>query len=105
VTSLPAPTLRPGPADGIGPANEFQRRPNDARGPPGPPEEWAQDPGPAAARRAEAAGYDKPIAELRELNSEVLAIAAGLSHGTIETVLAKSDPQPGAEALLRGPRA
>jgi hypothetical protein len=58
-------------------------------------------PGLAAARRAEAAAYEKLVAGLRELNGEVLGVAAGLSHGTIETVLAKSGLQPRAEALLR----
>jgi hypothetical protein len=61
-------------------------------------------PGLTGARRAEVAAYEKLIAELRELNSEVLAVAAELSRGTIETVLAKSDLQLGAEALLRRPR-
>jgi hypothetical protein len=59
-------------------------------------------PGLAAARRAEAAAYEKLITGLRDLNGEVLAVAAGLSHGTIETVLAKSDLRPGAEAPLGG---
>jgi hypothetical protein len=44
------------------------------------------------------------IAELRQVNSEVLAVAAELAHGTIETVLAKSDLELGIEALMRGPR-
>ena len=65
---------------------------------------WKAGPCLTAARRAEVAVYEKLIAELRELNSEVLAVAAELSHGTIETVLAKSDLELGAEALLRRPR-
>ncbi len=64
---------------------------------------WKAGPGLTAARRAEVAAYEKLIAELREPNSEVLAVAE-LSRGTIETVLAKSDLQLGAEALLRRPR-
>ncbi len=44
-------------------------------------------------RGAEVAAYEKLIAQLRKLNSDVLAVAAELSHGTIETVLAKSDLQ------------
>jgi len=40
--------------------------------------------------------------ELRQLNSEVLAVGEELSHGTIETVLAKSDLELGIEALARG---
>ena len=66
---------------------------------------WKAGPGLTAGQRTEVAAYEKLIAELRELNSEVLAVAAELSHGTIETVLAKSDLQLGAEALLRRPRA
>jgi hypothetical protein len=61
-------------------------------------------PGSYCSRRAEVAAYEKLIAGPRELNSEVLAVAAELSRGTIETVLAKSDLQLGAEALLRRPR-
>ena len=49
--------------------------------------------------------YETLIAQLRQVNSDVLAVAAGLSHGTIETVLAKSDLQLGIEALLRRPPA
>jgi hypothetical protein len=64
---------------------------------------WKARPGLTADRRAEVAAYEKLIAEQRELNSEVLAVAE-LSHGTIETVLAKSDLQLGAEAPLRRPR-
>ena len=45
------------------------------------------------------------IAQLRQVNSDVLAVAAELSHGTIETVLAKSDLQLGMETLLRSPPA
>ena len=41
----------------------------------------------------------------RRTSSHILAAAAELSHGTIETVLAKSDLRRGAEALLRRPRA
>ena len=32
----------------------------------------------------------------------MLAVAAELAHSTIETVLAKSDLEPGVEALMRG---
>ncbi len=49
--------------------------------------------------------YEKLIAQLRRVNSDALAMAAKLSHGTIETVLAKSDLQLGMEALLRRPPA
>ena len=57
------------------------------------------DPGLTDAQRAEIAAYETPIAQLRQVNSDVLAVAAGLSHGTIETVLAKSDLQPAIEGL------
>ena len=33
----------------------------------------------------------RPLAQLRQLNTQVLAVAAELAHGTIETTLAKSD--------------
>jgi hypothetical protein len=49
---------------------------------------WKTDPGLTDAQRTEVAAYEKLIAQLREINSEVLAVAAELSHGTIETVLA-----------------
>jgi hypothetical protein len=45
------------------------------------------------------------IAQLRQVNSDVLAVATELSHCTIETVLARSDLQLGMEALLRRPPA
>jgi hypothetical protein len=44
------------------------------------------------------------IAQLRQVNSEVLAVAAELASGTTETVLAKSDLELGIEALMRGLR-
>ncbi len=66
---------------------------------------WKTGPSLTDVQRAEVAAYETLLAQLRELNSEVLAVAAELSHGTIETVLAKSDLQLGAEALLRRPRA
>ena len=64
---------------------------------------WKAGPGLTGAQRAGIAAYETLIAELRQVNSEVLAVAAELSHGTIETVLAKSDLQLGMEALLRRP--
>ena len=42
------------------------------------------------------------IAQLRQVNAEVLAVADELSRGTIDTVLAKSDLELGIEALMRG---
>ena len=62
---------------------------------------WKPDPGLTGAHRAGIAAYETLIAQLRQVNSDVLAVAAGLSHGTVETVLAKSDLQLGMEALLR----
>jgi hypothetical protein len=38
------------------------------------------------AQRAGIAAYETLIAQLRQVNSDVLAVAAELSHGTIETV-------------------
>ena len=60
------------------------------------------DPGLTGAQRAGIAAYETLIAQLREVNSDVLAVAAGLSDGTIETVLAKSGLQLGVEALRGG---
>lgn len=62
---------------------------------------WKTGPGLTGAQRADLAVYETLIAQLRQVNSDVLAVAAELSHGTIETVLAKSDLQLGIEALLR----
>jgi hypothetical protein len=60
------------------------------------------DPGLTDAQRAGIAAYETLIAQLRQVNSDVLAVAADLSQGTIETVLAKSDLQLGVEALRGG---
>jgi hypothetical protein len=62
---------------------------------------WKTDPGLTDAHRAGIAAYETLIAQLRQVNSDVLAVAASLSYGTVETVLAKSDLQLGMEALLR----
>jgi hypothetical protein len=42
------------------------------------------------------------IAQFRQVNAEVLAVAGELSRGTIDTVLAKSGLELGIEALMRG---
>ena len=63
---------------------------------------WKTGPGLADAQRAGLAAYETLIAQLRQVNSDVLAVAAELSHGTIETVLAKSDLQLGMEAHCAG---
>ncbi len=60
------------------------------------------DPGLTGARRAGVNAYETLIAQLRQVNAEVLAVADELSHGTIDTVLAKSGRELGIEALLRG---
>ena len=59
-------------------------------------------PWPDHGPRKRVAGFEAAIGQLRQLNSEVLAVAEELSHGTIETVLAKSDLELGIEALARG---
>jgi len=63
---------------------------------------WKADPSLTAAQRDAAAGFEAAIGQLRQVNSEVLAAGEELSHGTIETVLAKSDLELGIEALARG---
>lgn len=55
-----------------------------------------------AAQRAAVAGYEAALAQLRQVNGEVLAAADQLTRTTIEAVLAKSDLELGLEALLRG---
>lgn len=60
---------------------------------------WKAGPGLTAAQRDAVAGFEAAIGQLRQLNSEVLAVAEELSHGTIETVLAKSDLELGIETL------
>lgn len=46
--------------------------------------------------------YETLIAQFRQVNAEVMAVVDGLSHGTIDTVLAKSYLELGIEALMRG---
>jgi len=60
---------------------------------------WKAGPGLTTAQRDAVAGFEAAIGQLRQLNSEVLAVAEELSHGTIETVLAKSDLELGIETL------
>ena len=62
---------------------------------------WKTDPGLTATQRADLAAYETLIAQLRQVNAEVLAVADELSRGTIDTVLAKSDLELGIEALMR----
>jgi len=50
---------------------------------------------------AEVARLQSQMARLRQINSDVLALAEELSKGTIENQLAKSDFEPRLEALLR----
>jgi hypothetical protein len=64
-------------------------------------DKWKAAPGLTGAQRAALAVYEALIAQLRQVNAEVLAVADGLSRGTIDTVLAKSDLELGIEALMR----
>jgi len=54
-----------------------------------------------AMSRAEVTHLQSQMARLRQINSDVLALAGELSKGTIEKQLAKSDFELGLEALLR----
>ena len=54
-----------------------------------------------AKPRAEVTRLQGQLARLRQINSDVLALAEELSKGTIEKQLAKSDVELGLEALLR----
>ena len=65
-------------------------------------DKWKALPGLTAAQRAAVAGYEAALAQLRQVNSDVLAAADQLTRTTIEAVLAKSDLELGLEALLRG---
>jgi hypothetical protein len=55
----------------------------------------------SAKPRAEVTRLQSQMARLRQINSDVLALAEELSKGTIEKQLAKSDFELGLEALLR----
>ena len=65
-------------------------------------DKWKALPDLTAAQRAAVAGYEAALAQLRQVNSDVLAAAGQLTRTTIEAVLAKSGLQLGLEALLRG---
>ncbi len=65
-------------------------------------DKWKGLPDLTAAQRAAVAGYEAALAQLRQVNSDVLAAADQLTRTTIEAVLAKSDLELGLEALLRG---
>jgi hypothetical protein len=52
-------------------------------------------------QRAEVNRLQSQMVRLRQINSDVLALAEELSKGTIEKQLAKSDFELGLEALLR----
>ena len=54
-----------------------------------------------AQQRAEVTRLRGQMAKLRQINSDVLALAEDLSKGTIEKQLEKSDFELGLEALLR----
>ena len=63
---------------------------------------WKATPRLTAAQQADVAGYEAAVAQLRQVNSDVLAAADQLARITIEAVLARSDLELGLEALLRG---
>lgn len=65
-------------------------------------DKWKALPGLTTAQQADVAGYGAALAQLRQLNSDVLAAAGQLAGTTIEAVLAKSDLELGLKALLRG---
>ena len=65
-------------------------------------DKWKALPDLTAAQRAAVAGCEAALAQLRLVNSDVLAAAGQLTHTTIGAVLAKSDLELGLEALLRG---
>lgn len=54
-----------------------------------------------ASQRAEVTHLEGQMTHLRQINSDVLALAEELSKGTIEKQLAKSDFELGLEVLLR----
>ncbi len=54
-----------------------------------------------AKQRAEVTRLRGQMVKLRQINSDVLALAEELSKGTIEKQLAKSDVELGLETLLR----
>ena len=54
-----------------------------------------------AAQQTAVDEYEAALAQLRQLNDQVLAVAAEIARGTIETVLAKAHLELGIEALLR----
>lgn len=63
---------------------------------------WSATPGLTAAQRAAVREFEEAIGEVRRLNAEVLAAAGKLKPVTIEALLARSDLELGADALLRG---
>jgi hypothetical protein len=60
-----------------------------------------QAPKPTAQQRTEITRLQDQMARLRQINSDVLALAEELSKGTIEKQLGKSDFELGLEMLLR----
>jgi hypothetical protein len=63
---------------------------------------WKASPDLTGTQRAGIAVCEALIAQLRQVNAGVLAVAGELSRGTIDTVLAKSGLELGIEALMRG---
>ncbi|MCJ1676191.1 hypothetical protein MTF65_02205 [Streptomyces sp. APSN-46.1] len=63
-------------------------------------EKWGQLADLSPSRRAKLKNLDEQLAELRELNKKVLALADELAKGIIDTVMAASDAELGLAALL-----
>lgn len=65
-------------------------------------EQWGQFPDRSPSRRQKLKTLNEQLAELRELNKKVLALADELAKGTIDTVMAAPDAELGLAALLGG---
>ncbi|MEU9000904.1 hypothetical protein [Streptomyces sp. NPDC048551] len=63
-------------------------------------EVWSRLPDLSPSRREKTKTLNEQLAELRELNKRVLALADELAEGTIDTVMAASDAELGLAALL-----
>ncbi|WP_405879487.1 hypothetical protein OG762_13045 [Streptomyces sp. NBC_01136] len=63
-------------------------------------EKWGQLPDLSPSRRQKLQILNDQLAELRELNKQVLALADELAQGTIDTVMAASEAELGLAALL-----
>ncbi|MFJ2203294.1 hypothetical protein [Streptomyces violaceusniger] len=63
-------------------------------------EKWGRLPDLSPSRRQKLETLNTQLAELRERNEQVLALADELAKGTIDTVMAASDEELGLAALL-----